>query len=63
MIKAKAYGVTDKNSKFQIMDIERREVGENDVLIEIQYCGICHSDVHQVRNEWEAPYIPVVPGL
>ena len=43
-------------------DFERREVGENDVLIEILYCGVCHSDLHQVRNEWGGSIYPMVPG-
>lgn len=41
---------------------ERREVGANDVLIDILYCGVCHSDLHQVRNEWGNSIYPMVPG-
>jgi alcohol dehydrogenase (NADP+) len=47
------------------MEIERRAVGPNDVLLDILYCGICHSDIHQVRDEWNAwgPTVyPCVPG-
>ena len=40
----------------------RREPGPNDVLIDIRYCGICHSDVHQARNEWGGSIFPMVPG-
>ncbi len=40
----------------------RREPGEHDVLIDIQYCGICHSDIHQVRAEWDESIFPMVPG-
>lgn len=42
--------------------IERREVGENDVLIAIEYAGICHSDIHTVRGDWGPQPFPVVPG-
>jgi alcohol dehydrogenase (NADP+) len=42
--------------------IERREVGANDVLIEIEYAGICHSDIHTVSGEWGPQPFPVVPG-
>lgn len=40
----------------------RREPGPNDVLIDIRYCGICHSDVHQARDEWGGAIFPMVPG-
>jgi uncharacterized zinc-type alcohol dehydrogenase-like protein len=42
--------------------IERRDVGPNDVLIEIQYAGICHSDIHTVNGDWGPQPFPVVPG-
>jgi uncharacterized zinc-type alcohol dehydrogenase-like protein len=42
--------------------VERREVGPNDVLIEIQYAGICHSDIHTVNGDWGPQPFPVVPG-
>jgi alcohol dehydrogenase (NADP+) len=42
--------------------IERREVGPNDVLIKIEYAGICHSDIHTVRGDWGPQPFPVVPG-
>jgi len=41
---------------------ERRAVGPHDVQIEILYCGVCHSDIHQVRNEWGGSIYPMVPG-
>ena len=41
---------------------KRRDPGENDVRIEIQYCGVCHSDLHQVKNEWGNTLYPIVPG-
>ncbi|WP_269522531.1 NAD(P)-dependent alcohol dehydrogenase [Coraliomargarita parva] len=44
------------------LNIERREVGPHDVRIEIEYCGVCHSDIHTARNEWGGTQYPVVPG-
>lgn len=41
---------------------ERRDVRENDVLIQIEYCGVCHSDLHMARNDWGFSQYPVVPG-
>src|SRR5690606_18339719 len=60
----KAYSVASPTSPFQPDTIKRREPGENDVQIEILYCGVCHSDLHFVRNEWSAmpPIYPAVPG-
>jgi uncharacterized zinc-type alcohol dehydrogenase-like protein len=42
--------------------IERRALGDQDVLIDIKFCGICHSDVHQARDEWGGSIFPMVPG-
>jgi uncharacterized zinc-type alcohol dehydrogenase-like protein len=42
--------------------IERRELGDQDVLIDIKFCGICHSDIHQVKDEWGGSIFPMVPG-
>ena len=65
MIKTKGYATHDSNAKFVPFDFERRDLGANDILIDIQYCGICHSDIHQAKNEWAdampATY-PMVPG-
>lgn len=62
MIQAKGYAVQSADAKFEPFNFERRELGANDVLIEIQYCGICHSDIHQARNEWRNSIYPMVPG-
>jgi uncharacterized zinc-type alcohol dehydrogenase-like protein len=48
--------------QFDHTTIERRELGEHDVLIDIKFCGICHSDIHQVKNEWGGSIYPMVPG-
>jgi alcohol dehydrogenase (NADP+) len=62
--KAKAYAASDTKSPLAPMTIPRRDPGEHDVQIEILFCGICHSDLHQVRNEWSGiPTVyPCVPG-
>ncbi|WP_195757848.1 alcohol dehydrogenase catalytic domain-containing protein, partial [Legionella pneumophila] len=41
---------------------ERRPVGAHDVAIDILFCGICHSDLHQVNNDWAGAFYPMVPG-
>jgi alcohol dehydrogenase (NADP+) len=62
MLPAKGYAVTAPDSDFESFNFERRDVGTNDVQIEIQFCGICHSDIHQARNEWQNSTYPMVPG-
>src|SRR2546422_9779707 len=65
MAKTRAYGATSKTAPLAPLIIERREPGPNDVLIEILFCGICHSDIHQVRDEWSGAIpalFPMVPG-
>ena len=57
-----AYAAQDATSPVAPFSINRREVGPHDVQIEILYCGICHSDLHQVRNEWGNSIFPMVPG-
>jgi uncharacterized zinc-type alcohol dehydrogenase-like protein len=52
MIATKAYAAFDSTSPLRPFALERREPGARDVVIEILYCGVCHSDLHQVRNEW-----------
>lgn len=52
MIKSKGYAAKDNNSPLEYWEFERRELGSNDVLIDILYSGICHSDIHQVHDEW-----------
>ena len=59
---AHAYGAPSATEPLVPMSIERREVGPKDVLIDIKFCGICHSDIHHCRGEWgKVPY-PAVPG-
>ncbi len=54
--------VSGPTSKFTAFSFNRREPGPNDILIDIHFCGICHSDIHQVRNEWKGSSYPMVPG-
>jgi uncharacterized zinc-type alcohol dehydrogenase-like protein len=62
MNKSHGYAATDQTSPLTPFQFERRDVREEDVFIEILYCGICHSDIHQARNEWGAAKYPMVPG-
>lgn len=62
MFKTAAYAATSSTAPLALFSIERREPGPHEVLIEIRYCGICHSDLHQVRDEWGRSRFPIVPG-
>lgn len=62
MIQAKARAVYNANGKFEKTTIERRDVGPKDVLIEIKFAGICHSDIHTAREEWGEVSYPLTPG-
>jgi len=61
-MKSHGYAAHDKKSPLVPFDFDRREPGPNDVVVEIDYCGICHSDIHQVRDEWGGSIYPMVPG-
>jgi uncharacterized zinc-type alcohol dehydrogenase-like protein len=62
MLKTAVYAVPSANAPLAPSTIERREVGPRDVLIDILYSGVCHSDVHQARDEWGGATFPMVPG-
>lgn len=62
MLPTKAYAVHSATDDLAPFDFERRELTPTDVLITIDYCGVCHSDIHQVRNEWGNSVYPIVPG-
>ncbi len=62
MPRTRAYAAHDPRSPLAPFEIERREVGPHDVQIEIAFCGICHSDIHQARDEWGGATFPMVPG-
>ncbi|MEU1957305.1 NAD(P)-dependent alcohol dehydrogenase [Nocardia rhamnosiphila] len=57
-----AYAMAGPDAEFEKVTIERRELGPHDVLIDIAYAGICHSDIHTARNEWGGAAYPCVPG-
>lgn len=62
MIKTKAFAVQDAQSTLGPFQFERRALEPHDVQIEILFCGVCHSDLHQIRNEWGNSIYPMVPG-
>lgn len=62
MIAAKGYAAQSAESNLEPWSFERRELGPHDVLIEIAYCGVCHTDIHLTRNEWFPGIFPMVPG-
>jgi len=62
MIKVQGFAARDAQSALSPFAFERREPGPRDVQIEILYCGICHSDLHQARNDWSNSLYPMVPG-
>jgi uncharacterized zinc-type alcohol dehydrogenase-like protein len=62
MSSAKAFGAPAPDAPLVALEIERREVGPKDVLIDIAFCGICHSDIHHCRGEWGEVPRPAVPG-
>jgi alcohol dehydrogenase (NADP+) len=62
MISTKAFAAKEAKAPLGPYSFDRREVGPQDVLIDILYCGVCHSDLHQVRDEWGNSIFPMVPG-
>ena len=62
MQKTKGYATTAADAPLAPFSFERRDPREDDVAIDIKYCGICHSDIHQARNEWGGSTYPMVPG-
>jgi len=61
-MKSRGLAVISADSPFQPFEFERRELGSHDVALDIAYAGICHSDIHQVRQEWGPSIFPMVPG-
>jgi uncharacterized zinc-type alcohol dehydrogenase-like protein len=61
-MRVNAYAAPSAGEPLAPITIERREVGANDVLIAIEYAGICHSDIHTVNGDWGRQPFPVVPG-
>lgn len=61
-IKSKGYAAFDTSGKLKPWEFERRPVGDNDVLIDIKFASICHSDIHQMKGDWGPQQYPQVPG-
>jgi uncharacterized zinc-type alcohol dehydrogenase-like protein len=62
MLECVGYGATASSAPVAPFSFNRRDPGPDDVMIKIAYCGVCHSDLHQVRNEWRNTVYPCVPG-
>src|SRR5579871_6671182 len=62
MIATRSYAAQNATSLLSPYSFQRREPGPHDVVIDILYCGVCHSDIHQARNEWNNSIYPMVPG-
>jgi alcohol dehydrogenase (NADP+) len=61
-MKTNAYAAQTATTPLAPFDLQRREIGQHDVAIDILYCGVCHSDLHTVRGEWGGTSYPCVPG-
>lgn len=59
---ARAFAALNATTKLAPFDFKRRDPRETDVEIKIEFCGVCHSDIHQVRDEWGGATFPMVPG-
>ena len=62
MIPVKGYAAQTPTTDLAPWDFQRREVGPHDVQFDILFCGVCHSDLHQIRDEWFKGIFPMVPG-
>ena len=62
MLAVKAYGTANAAAPVAPLTIQRHDPGPTDVAIDILYCGVCHSDIHQARDEWHNTLFPCVPG-
>lgn len=62
MFTTSAYACDDGSAPMKLATIKRRDPGPRDVEIEIEFCGVCHSDIHTARSEWPGSLYPCVPG-
>ncbi len=62
MLSAIGYAAKSARSPLEAFEFQRKSLGPHEILIDIQYCGVCHSDVHQARNEWHNTLYPCLPG-
>lgn len=61
-IKSRGFAATAADAELSIWNFERRPVGDKDILIDIKFSGICHSDIHQMKGHWFPQHYPIVPG-
>jgi len=62
MIQSWGYAAQEARARLAPFQFERRDPRPHDVVVDIEYCGVCHSDIHQVRDEWGEAIFPMVPG-
>ena len=62
MIEVKGYAALDPTAPLGPFSFDRRDLREHDVLVDILFSGVCHSDLHQVRDDWGGSIYPMVPG-
>ena len=62
MIKTFGYAASHSSSSLKPLEFEREDANDNEVEIEVLFCGVCHSDIHQVKNEWHNTVYPCMPG-
>ena len=62
MLSSKGFAALSAQSPLAPFSFQRREPGAHDIAVEILYCGVCHTDLHQARNEWHGSRYPMVPG-
>jgi uncharacterized zinc-type alcohol dehydrogenase-like protein len=62
MLKTPAWAASSAGKRLAPLTIDRRDPGPHDVAIDILFCGVCHSDLHQARDEWSGALFPMVPG-
>ncbi len=62
MIKARGYATNHSFTRLKPFAFEREEAGPNDIVLDVLFCGVCHSDIHQAKNDWSNTVYPCVPG-
>jgi uncharacterized zinc-type alcohol dehydrogenase-like protein len=62
IIASRGYAARDNAGPLSPWSFERRPLGGNDILLDIKFCGICHSDIHQIHGDWGPQQYPQVPG-
>ena len=62
MLRTRGYAATGPSERLGPYEFDRRDLRAHDTLVDIQYCGVCHSDIHQARDEWGGSTFPMVPG-